>query len=1073
MGTALKYFRELLEKIGIELDRKTATSLLILILLLILLPVGLFLIRNQLTFSPQAAGEYIQLGEGGCIKLNKDKKKVVDCATVPLKLVNPFFTGGASVRPSASVNASASPSAAASGSPAASASPSPSAGGTPQIIRVTGNTNVEISAALNQIKGTGGAVYLPAGTYTINNKIELYSNTTLFGDGIDQTILVGGINIDEEEAVLGNDTDEGNSNIVIRDMTIKGHAQGTGQAIKLRNLDRGYVYRVKAEGVNTGILLGFHSGKGVDNVRISECQVIGAKTYGVFLSLGKNNVVDHCTISSGGSDALGIGMEIAVEGEISGNRVISNNVTGGGHSLSFTSGNDTQSDPSWINQNNIVCYNTASGNHIDQIWDQRGKGNLYVGNNTAVSNVSSQGFEEKGGTDARCDIPATYAIPAQPAKPTAMVPSESIFSMGGNYLRNGSLLVKQNISKWFDPKVVYAGYGFSGVSIHECGEIISKPALSVAEGDITYKAPTFENGKWTVHKADGSTVGQEAMQFAHTSDAGLTGNNTFIFADHIDCKMFITFFEAAPCTVGTIPNNGRLTPGQTITFHTAIGTSGPTSCNTTVQVYAPTGSASPSPAASASPSPAASSDSGDQFVLGSASPAASTTGAASTPLPGNILQYRLAESQAGLAQAQWKEFAFTPSESSIFDKLANIADVPEVLAQDSDDNFIDGEDSDSGDQFVIGSATPSGSVRASGSVTTAPIGTQFINTTYTLKDAKPGSKQIWVEYRHPNGTTKVDTVNFDLVDKTPQILGLACNLEVSKQSLKITVTGDNFGNDAGTATTVDPNNKLDILSWNNKEVVTSLKSPNIPVNQGQKFKVKVARADGFESGTAVCAVDKSLISLGAKIFCREPGKFDASNVEVTIIGNKGDNPKEGISKAEEKVTISKDGEIDNLKTQLQVGKNYAISIKAPNSLRRTAVFTAMEGTTEILRPDGTPFILPIGDIAPVISADGQINTLDRAELIRQWRVLGDTATSKLTGDFNRDNKVNSIDWACMQYDFGSSDELIPAEIPGSASDTLKIQTPASDTLFIPISSSSPSPTPVSLLLQNNKILLIS
>ena len=99
MGTALNFLREILEKIGLELDRKTATSLLVLLLLLILLPIGIFLSRSNVNFFPRAAGELIQLNEGGCIKLDKNKKKVVDCATVPLKLVNPFFNIKASQKP--------------------------------------------------------------------------------------------------------------------------------------------------------------------------------------------------------------------------------------------------------------------------------------------------------------------------------------------------------------------------------------------------------------------------------------------------------------------------------------------------------------------------------------------------------------------------------------------------------------------------------------------------------------------------------------------------------------------------------------------------------------------------------------------------------------------------------------------------------------------------------------------------------------------------------------------------------------------------------------------------------------
>jgi hypothetical protein len=73
--------------------------------------------------------------------------------------------------------------------------------------------------------------------------------------------------------------------------------------------------------------------------------------------------------------------------------------------------------------------------------------------------------------------------------------------------------------------------------------------------------------------------------------------------------------------------------------------------------------------------------------------------------------------------------------------------------------------------------------------------------------------------------------------------------------------------------------------------------------------------------------------------------------------------------------------------------------------------------------EGGPFILPIGDIAPKTGPDGKINTADRSELTVQWRVLGTQNTAR-TGDFNKDTKVNSVDWACMRYDFNKEDEVI-------------------------------------------------
>jgi hypothetical protein len=97
-----------------------------------------------------------------------------------------------------------------------------------------------------------------------------------------------------------------------------------------------------------------------------------------------------------------------------------------------------------------------------------------------------------------------------------------------------------------------------------------------------------------------------------------------------------------------------------------------------------------------------------------------------------------------------------------------------------------------------------------------------------------------------------------------------------------------------------------------------------------------------------------------------------------------------------------------------------MQIKSNNQVK--IIFIHGNGGGVINAPDGKPFILPIGDIAPT-TPDGQINGLDRAELVRQWQlVLSSSSSAALTADFNRDKKVNSIDWACMKYDFNSQDD---------------------------------------------------
>lgn len=324
-------------------------------------------------------------------------------------------------------------------------------------------------------------------------------------------------------------------------------------------------------------------------------------------------------------------------------------------------------------------------------------------------------------------------------------------------------------------------------------------------------------------------------------------------------------------------------------------------------------------------------------------------------------------------------------------------------------------------------------------------------TTFTLSDDNPGTKQVWVEFKNNiTGETRIDHITARMINTKPRIQSADCTLDINKQDLKVTLSGIGFGDAKGKLKSEQTD--LDILTWNETQVTGLLKKPNISSGDGKRFKFNLTRGDGLEhEGPVVCAIDTSMLALGARLFCRDQGNFDVPNVKI-IIKDQNNNS------VEETVTISRDGSISGLKTKLQTGKPYILSIKAPNSLRRNVTFRAGNGTTFVAKEDGTPVILPIGDIAPVILPDGKINTLDRAEIVRQWSVLGKGTES--TGDFNKDNRVNSIDWACMVYDFNQGDESVP---DGSTLLPTPTPTPTPSQATIPApspsSAGSPSPSP--------------
>lgn len=321
-------------------------------------------------------------------------------------------------------------------------------------------------------------------------------------------------------------------------------------------------------------------------------------------------------------------------------------------------------------------------------------------------------------------------------------------------------------------------------------------------------------------------------------------------------------------------------------------------------------------------------------------------------------------------------------------------------------------------------------------------------TDFSFSDPTPGTKQIWVEFIGADGSTRKEHISVELIEPQPVITSLDCSMDISKQDLKLTLKGTGLGNGSGNIKANDKD--AEILSWNNTQATAIVKSPG-NLDDGKLFKVKLTKSDSTVLPEVTCQVNTALLSLGAFLFCREPGKFDIQNVKVLLADENG-------NKVNETVTIDKDGILKGLKTKLQSGKPYVISIKAPYSLRRNAEFTAADGTTVITPDDNANFILPVGDIAPVIQQDGKINTLDRSEIVRQWSVLG-TGTTK-TGDFNRDTKINSIDWACMRYDFNSEDDALPTRA-GIPSPSPVSSSPVNASISPTSTPSLPSPSPSS------------
>lgn len=279
---------------------------------------------------------------------------------------------------------------------------------------------------------------------------------------------------------------------------------------------------------------------------------------------------------------------------------------------------------------------------------------------------------------------------------------------------------------------------------------------------------------------------------------------------------------------------------------------------------------------------------------------------------------------------------------------------------------------------------------------------------FEFKDKTPGNKFVWVEFKDDKGKTEKHNAQITLLGPDPTIK--SCLLSFEGVNTILNLKGENFGTSKGEVKSGETT--LQIRDWKN-DLVRAMWQ-NAP--EGQILPVTLTNPNG-QSAEGQCS-SISLLSLGAKVFCRMPSNHQTDNVDLVLVG-----AYEGGTRVKQKVSIDKEGIIQGLNQKLESGRNYKLSIKAPKALRRAGEFTAEEGVTIV--PN---FILPVGDIFPLDGGDSSINSFDKAELNRQFVIAQDACGR--SGDFNKDCRVNSIDWACMRYDFGKPED--PEPVPGSS-----------------------------------------
>ncbi len=287
-----------------------------------------------------------------------------------------------------------------------------------------------------------------------------------------------------------------------------------------------------------------------------------------------------------------------------------------------------------------------------------------------------------------------------------------------------------------------------------------------------------------------------------------------------------------------------------------------------------------------------------------------------------------------------------------------------------------------------------------------PFNTSPTYLNYTFQNTSFGVKQLCTQFKASDGTlSAISCASAELIDP-PQITG--CNLTLGTGYVNFELTGKNFGIETGYG---DANLKpFKVISWTDAKVVARLDNPPV----GDTFTINLIHGSNLMKATGQCSAISQL-NITARLFCPQisqadfPAEFklkNLDNIQVPLVS--------------QTVTLNRTGLITGLNTKLEEGKKYRMAIRVPRSVWRSADFVAVKDTTNVELTSREKSQLPLGDIFPLIQADGTINTLDKSELNREW--VSSVSKSGRPGDLNSDGRVNTFDWACMKQDFGARDD---------------------------------------------------
>lgn len=245
-----------------------------------------------------------------------------------------------------------------------------------------------IQAAIDALPAAGGTVVVPAGSYTLSKKVRLPSHVELRGEGMGVTILTlaDGAN---DHLISNSDLREGNTDIAIRDLGLRGNAEHQSDwsfGVRFENVTDSVIERVEADDfTKDGFYLGYNSGNGTRDVRVSDCRAVGNYRYGIALKDGAENRIEGCSFEGNGVVDQGSGVKLGPDQglDASNNWIARNRVVGNYEGIVLFAAIGYESHVG----NNLVCENDVESNQQHGLQDFRGDHNRFIGNWTSGNGI--------------------------------------------------------------------------------------------------------------------------------------------------------------------------------------------------------------------------------------------------------------------------------------------------------------------------------------------------------------------------------------------------------------------------------------------------------------------------------------------------------------------------------------------------------------------------------------------------------------------------------------------------------------------------------------------------------------